>query len=200
MSVDPSAFIAVNVTDTCSVWNLLSSRLLFARAVLSRCHFCCTNFVQYECLYKTRKSYSPEERELRARLQREQAQGQFRPVSIEIADLQQVATMQTVRRVSFGELSSIAFAKRTGQAFLTDDQKARTVAHENLASQHVQTTPHLFGWLVFTGVLSDGDVEQVIAEHSAMKRPLGRYFKEMRERAAERRLALTFVKKEPPPS
>lgn len=189
MSADPSKFHVLNVTDTCAIWNLLSSRLLYSRAVAAHCFFSCTHFVEYECLYKARKSSSPQERELRERMEREQRQGQFKACSIEIEDLQQIGHMRGQRRVSFGELSSIAFAKRTGQAFLTDDQRARKLAHMNLEAQFVQTTPHLFGWLIFTGVLNDSDKEQVLVEHVEMGRPLYRYFAQMYVRAVEQRLA-----------
>ncbi len=84
------------------------------------------------------------------------------------------------KKLGKGELSSIAFAKGTGQAFLTDDQKARKLALEVLPGQ-VQTTPHLFGWLLFEGTLNDSDSASVIAEHEQVNLPLGQYFKEIYE-------------------
>ena len=189
MQVDPSTFRALNVIDSCAVWNLLSSRLLYSRALTARCNFCCTNFVEYECLYKRRSVPSAGDQELRQRMLREQQRGQFQSYSIEIEDLQQIERMQTQRRLSYGELSSIAFAKRTQQAFLTDDQKARKLATDNLEKGAVQTTPHLFGWLVFNGILNDADRDQVIAEHEAMGRPLRPFLERMYVRAVEHRLA-----------
>lgn len=188
MPVDPSTFRVLNVIDSCAVWNVLSSRLLYARALAARCHFCCTSFIEYECLYKPRKVPSPHDQELRERMLRERHRGQFQSYPIEIEDLQQIERMEAQRRLSYGELSSIAFAKRTEQAFLTDDQKARKLADNNLESGAVQTTPHLFGWLVFNGVLNDTDRDQVIAEHSAMGRPLRPFLEQMYIRAIEHRL------------
>lgn len=50
MPLDPSRFHAVNVSDTCAVWNVLSSATLYSAAVAKGCTFCCTGFVAYECL------------------------------------------------------------------------------------------------------------------------------------------------------
>jgi predicted nucleic acid-binding protein len=169
MQANPRHFHELNVADTCAVWNVLSSRLLYTRAVARKCVFSCTQFVRYECLHKKRKIDSPEDQELRLRLQKEIAQRkQFQCHPIEIEDLQEVAALRTERNLGLGELSSIAFAKRTKQPFLTDDQNARTLAEKVLAPSLVQTTPHLFGWLIFLGVLDDGDKNLVIAEHNAL--------------------------------
>jgi len=51
----------------------------------------------------------------------------------------------------------MVFAKKTNQAFMTDDQKARLLGNDYLGSSRVQTTPHLFGWLFYIGRLSDTD-------------------------------------------
>ncbi|MBI2752327.1 MAG: hypothetical protein HYX46_02260 [Betaproteobacteria bacterium] len=58
MAIDPSTFHLVNVADTCSVWNVLSSARLHAAAKEARCEFCITSFVRYECLTKSRKAPS----------------------------------------------------------------------------------------------------------------------------------------------
>ena len=68
-------------------------------------------------------------------------------------------------RLGKGELSSIAFAKKAGLAFMTDDQKARKLGWLVIARNRIQTTPHLFGWLIFSGELTDSDKDPVIAEH-----------------------------------
>jgi hypothetical protein len=107
---------------------------------------------------------------------------------VDVEDLQDVEILQNRKRLSLGELSSIAFANKTKQAFLTDDQKARRLAERVLQPDHVQTIPHLFGWLLFTGALQDSDKDCVIGEHAAMKRPLGRFFEEMYLSALEQRL------------
>src|SRR5690606_37031569 len=113
---------------TCSIWNVLSSVRLYAAAQEAKCSFCCTQFVIYECLFKQRSNDVPEERELMKRLRRETDQRKIVSYNIDIADLQTVEVLENRRRLSKGELSSIAFAQKTGQAFLTDDQKARKLA------------------------------------------------------------------------
>jgi len=98
---------------------------------------------------------------------------------LNIADLQTVGILEQRRNLGKGELSSIAFAMRTGLAFLSDDQKARKLALEVLTQQLVQTTPHLVGWLFFHNHLTDGDKPAIIADHKAMNRPLAKFFDEM---------------------
>jgi len=188
MQVDPTNFNPLNVTDTCSIWNILSSKLLYARAVVSKCFFCCTEFVRYECMFKKRRYSTPEDQELQSRFRKEEVNGQFLSYGVDLEDLQDVGILQKRKRLSLGELSSIAFAKKTKQAFLTDDQKARRLAEEVLQPDQVQTTPHLFGWMLFTGALQDSDKDDVIKEHSAMKRPLAKFFEEMYLWALQQRL------------
>ena len=86
-----------------------------------------------------------------------------------------------------GELSSIAFAMKIGQAIITDDMKARDLA---TASGHAltQTTAHLFSWLIFKGRLGDSDKADVIAQHEAMGRPLAPHLNRAYEMALQCRL------------
>jgi len=179
MGIDPSQFHTLNVADTCSLWNLLSSRRMYSAAKDANCSFCCTTFVVYECLHKRRASEVPEENELKTRLKREIENSRIVSYSLDVADLQDVAVLESRRKLSKGELSSIAFANKTRQAFLTDDQKARKLAESFLASKMTQTTPHLFGWLIFTGRLSDTDKDEVIGEHEHFIRPLRPHFETM---------------------
>jgi hypothetical protein len=130
-------------------------------------------------LHKERKSASPEDEELKSRLQRERDNKNIIAYSLDVADLQDVAVLESRRRLSKGELSSIAFANKTRQAFLTDDQKARKLSEVVLSSRMTQTTPHLFGWLIFTYKLTDTDKDSVIAEHLRLNRPLKKHFEEM---------------------
>ena len=176
MSIDPSRFCSLNVADTCAVWNVLSSVLLYQTARQAGCSFCCTVFVEYECLHKPRKKPSAEDDELRRRLQRARDNGAFTAHSLDIADLQNVALLENRKRLSKGELSAIAFAMKTCQAFLTDDGAARKLAEGVMERGMVQTTPHLFGWLVFTQRLSDGEKDIVIGQHAGAGRPLGEQF------------------------
>jgi predicted nucleic acid-binding protein len=97
----------------------------------------------------------------------EQRQGRFAVFSCDIDDLQTIVLLQNRQRLGKGELSSIAFAMKNRQAVLTDDQKAKKLAS---AAGHdlVQTTPHLFAWLVCKGVLDGKDKETVIAQHTQL--------------------------------
>jgi len=175
MSIDPSKFHLVNVADTCAVWNVLSSACLRAAAKDARCNFTITSFVHYECLIKPRSSPTEADHELRRRLQAEQRGGSFVAYSCSIEDLQDVKVLENRKRLGMGEISSIAFAMRIGQAVLTDDQKARKLAQ---AAGHslVQTTPHLLSWLIFTRRLGDSDVKVVVNQHKALEGDLAPYF------------------------
>jgi hypothetical protein len=188
MAIDPSSFETTNVVDTCAVWNVLSSRRLYSAALLAHCHFVITTFVQYECLHKRRRVAKASDTELRSRLQTEQSNGHFSPYSCDIDDLQAVALLQNRQRLGKGEISSIAFAMKYRQAVLTDDQKARRLASD-AGHRTVQTTPHLFGWLMFVGRLADHDKDVVIAEHRGLDGILGKYFEEAYLLALQYRLA-----------
>ncbi len=112
MAVDPSKFCLLNVADTCAIWNVLSSQLLYSVARVAGCEFCCTSFVRYECLSKPRKNHDHGDQELQRRLKTKLQQNEIKSYSIEIADLQDVMVLESRKRVSKGELSSIAFAKK----------------------------------------------------------------------------------------
>ena len=175
VAIDPSKFHLVNVADTCSVWNVLSSVLLHGAAKEARCEFCITSFVRYECLLKPRKSSTTAEAELMGRLIKEQARGGFAAHSCDIGDLQSIKLLESRKSLGKGELSSIAFAMKIGQAVITDDKKARRLA-EDSGHALTQTTPHLFAWLIFKGRLGDSDRSTVITQHQAMDRPLAPHF------------------------
>lgn len=176
-AINPSTFHPINVTDTCAVWNVLSSDCLYQAAVAAGCDFCLTDFVQYECVFKRRGALKPTDQALMDRLKKEQSKGRFRSHPSTIADLQRVAQLEQRRRLGLGELSSLAFAMQINQALLTDDQKARMLAQE-VGHPLIQTTPHLFGWLVYSGRLAHGDRKTVVQEHSAMGQILGRHFED----------------------
>ena len=187
MAIDPSQFHLINVADTCSVWNVLSSARLHAAAKDARCEFCITSFVRYECLIKPRKSQTNAEAELRRHLYQQQARGGFAAHSCDIGDLQAIKILESLKRLGKGELSSIAFAMKIGQAVLTDDMKARKLA-ESSGHTLTQTTSHLFSWLVFKGRLVDSDKPIVIMQHQAMERPLAPHFETAYEMALQCRL------------
>ena len=190
MAINPSQFQKLNVTDTCAIWNILSSRLLYTTARNVNCSFCCTKFVQYECLHKPRKINTSEDIELQNRLTQAMQDGQFKSYDLALEDLQEVKILQQRKNLGKGELSSIAFAKRTNQAFLTDDRGARRLAEESMLRHFVQTTPHLLGWLFFINHLSDSDLKPIIKEHKQYNRPLERHFTEMYARALDYRSKL----------
>jgi len=68
MAFDPSNFSFMVITDTCSVWNVLSADAIFRAANLARINFYVTPMVLYECLNKPRKTTTPESDELIRRL------------------------------------------------------------------------------------------------------------------------------------
>jgi predicted nucleic acid-binding protein len=189
MAVDPSVFYTINVVDTCSIWNILSSNLLYNAAMTAKCTFSCTQFVYYECLHKPRQKSSEEDFELQRRYKRERRKGKFSKYHIAIEDLHNIEILERRKKLSKGELSSIIFAKKTQQAFMTDDQGARRLAEQVMDKRKVQTTPHLFGWLIYSDFLSDSDKDQIIKEHKLNGRPLEKHFKKIYLKALELKLA-----------
>ena len=186
--IDIMNFYRFNVIDTCSIWNILSSKLYYQTALAAKCEFSCTKFVMYECLFKPRKSITSVEVELQERLKREQAKGYFCQYPIDIEDLQEIDVLTKRKNLSKGELSSMVFAKKTNQAFLTDDKGARKLASDFMTPEKVQTTPHLVGWLVFDGFLNDAEIELILTEHERSNRPLKKYYQELYIRAMGYRL------------
>lgn len=189
MRLDPSEFYLSNIIDTCSIWNILSSKRLYQVALSAKCLFSCTKFVHYECLHKPRNQISSEEIELMNRLKQEINQNRFQSYDISIEDLQEIEILEKRKSLSKGELSSIVFAKKTRQALLTDDQGARKLAESYIERKHVQTIPHLFGWLFYAGKLVDSDKDPIIQEHSSFNRPLEIYFNKMYEKALQLKLS-----------
>jgi len=168
---DVSKFERLNVADTCSLWNVLASKLLSVTAREAGVQLCCTNFVLYECLHKPGQLRS-ERTELQSRLRRNLADQSITSHAIDIEDLQDVEVLRTRKRVSIGELSAIVFARKTRQAVLTDDIKAQKLARAELGADLVQSTPHLFAWLYFIGRLNDSDKDNVTADLKALARSL----------------------------
>lgn len=180
ISVNVSAFQLLNVADSCAIWNLLSSARLYSSARNAHCHFCCTSFVKYECLVKPRSVLKAYDQAIQQIFRTENSNGRFDDFPLEIDDLRQVEILRRRRNLSMGELSSIAFALKTDQAFYTDDQKARTLAADIIGKDRVQTTPHLFGWMIFVGHLGDSDKPIVLSEHQRFSQgELVGYFEEV---------------------
>lgn len=191
-TVDITNFYKYNIIDSCAVSNILSSKRLYTAAFNAGCRFYCTTFVVYECLYKPAKKDNLTLPEMRGRIKAAMKKGDFTKHSITVEDLQEIEILQKRRNLSKGELSSMVFAKKTGQAFLTDDQKARRLATTYIEQDKVQTTPQLFGWLFYISILSDSDKAEIISEHNSMDRPLEKYLNDIYVWALECRLASNF--------
>jgi predicted nucleic acid-binding protein len=188
MKIDITSFKLINVIDTCSIWNLLSSDKLYMLSKEKGCYFCFTKFVEYECLFKRRKSAKETEIILVEKLKTEISRKNFQPYPISIEDLQNIEVLKAQKNLSKGELSSIVFAKKTNQAFITDDQKARILSELVIGLENTQTIPQLFGWLVYSGVILDTDKKIIINQHIAAERILGKFFEAMFLKALEIRL------------
>ena len=83
-----------------------------------------------------------------------------------LEDLQTVASRSEARKLGRGEIAALALARKLRCAVLTEDRGARRAAPK-VESGPAQTTPHLLGWLLFEGELTDGDVPVVISEHES---------------------------------
>jgi hypothetical protein len=191
MAIDVSKFHRHNVADACAVWNVLSSLLFFSRAKENGVSFVCTRFVVYECLIKQRQKNTENDLILQSRLRQAQKQSDFAVYPLDVSDLQMVAILENRKKLGKGELSSIALAMKIRQAFLTDDQKARKLAAIVMDSPGAQTTPHLFGWLVFINAISDSEKQIVVDEHGRLGRPLKSHFEDTYLEALRCRLMLS---------
>ncbi|NIZ01197.1 hypothetical protein [Thalassospira lucentensis] len=167
-------FPAVASADTCAVWNILSSRTL-SSAIKGRCHLTLAKFVLYECLDKPRKKPS-EDLHLREQLRKEITSGKhFSLHELEIEDIQHlVADVGDIRRFDKGELAALALARKYRSGFITDDRVAKKVGERIVGNLCVRTTPHLVGWLVYCGHLTDGDVKTIISDNDNYRNTQGR--------------------------
>lgn len=188
MRINIKIFNKINIIDSCAIWNILSCNIVYTAAIANGLHFSFTKFVEYECLVRQRSSPSQSDLSLQARLREQLTKGNFKSHSISISDIQEIDILTSRKRLGLGELSSIVFAKKIGQSFLTDDQKARTLASTILGKEKVQTTPHLLGYLFHERHIIDGDLEQIINDHKAHDRPLEPYFRQVYEEALQIRL------------
>ena len=168
MPIDVTSFCLHNVIDTCAVWNLLSSEILYAAAVSEKCHFCMTRFVRYECLSKPRSKEDASQRQLKAMLQEKVARGDFLVHSISLEHLLEDEVLSNRQNLGKGELTTIAFAKLTRQAVMTDDKRARKLSTELVGAAMTQTTCHLFGWLFYIGKFMDHEKQEVMEQHSRL--------------------------------
>lgn len=188
MAFDPRECQVVVIADTCSVWNLLSSRRLFRSARSAGRHFLITPVVLYECLQIARRVVNAEREELLSRFKTARSEGVFAEQGCEIDDLLAVSRDAPVG-LSSGELSCMAAAYKVRTiAFMTDDKQARRFAEEGLRLI-VVTTPKLYAWLHFHRHLSDSDHGDVIREHEIYeRRPLTLFLNKAYEVALQYRL------------
>jgi hypothetical protein len=168
ITVDVSVFAPTSAIDTCSVWNLLSSKMLLGAALRRGRGFAVAAYVRYEALKKPRKkAITTAELAMQGEFRRRLAEGRsFTEVPMSIADLQAVASLPEVRRLGRGEVAALALARKLRAAVLTEDQGARKAA-PNVGVGSAHTTPQLLGWLLYEGELNDVDVAVVISEHEA---------------------------------
>ena len=188
MALDPTKFSKITVTDTCSVWNVLSSSKLYQAAISANVYFCITPMVLYECLHKPRPSITPRKAEMIDRLQKARESNEFQVQPCDLEDLV-LLSQQAPKGLGSGEMSCIATAYRIrGIAFMTDEKKARKFATEKL-ELHVETTPKLYAWLHYHRHLADGDHWEIIHEHEKYEaRPLTEFFQIAYEEALRCRL------------
>lgn len=188
MAIEPTQFSRMVVSDTCSVWNILSSRKLYQAAKTANLYFCITPMVLYECLSKPRSNITTEQSELMTRLENARSLGAFPVQECDLEDLVELA-QKAPRGLGSGEMSCIAMAyKLRTIAFMTDEKKARKFADKKL-SLLVETTPKLYAWLHYRLFLSDSDHQDVIDEHEKYeKMPLTIFFNEAYEKALHYRL------------
>lgn len=172
--INVSKFEKLNVADTCSLWNILASRILYSTAEAVGVRLCSTIFVQYECLHKRARRSWPERDELQKRLRTKVAAGKITFYGLDIQDLQDFEVLKNRKRLSAGELSVIVFAKKTRQAVLTDDVGAQNLAKLELGASLVQSTAHLFAWLYFNSHMGDSDKDQIKADLRSLCRSLKR--------------------------
>jgi hypothetical protein len=182
-----STFKLLNVADTCALWNVLASPLLYRTARAAGISMSATQFVRYECLHK-RGANSPEWNELRKRLRERIAGGEIVFCDIELEDLQEVASLEGRLAISKGELSSIAWAKRTGQSFFSDDKKAKRLAKSAIHDASIQDTPHLCAWLCIQGNIHEHDEGQIRADLKSLGRFLDPHISNAFRSALEIRL------------
>lgn len=188
MNINLTTFNKLNVIDTCAIDNLLSSNTLYKASINAKCNYCYTKYVEYEMFYKERKNLNSNSVNIQNLLKKETKLQRFECHDLSIDDLQELEIMEKRKMLGIGELSSIAYARKINQSFMTDDQGARKLASKILGNSRVQTTPHLLGWLFYTRELIDYDFKIIIQEHESNNRTLSRFFKEAYEESSRIRI------------
>ena len=167
ITVDVRDFAHVSAIDTCSIWNLLSSPRLLGAATRKGRWFVVACYVRYEALEKPRTRPTTAELAMQGDFRKRLAGRQgFAEEPMTLDDLQAVAALPEARKLGRGEVAALALARKLRSAVLTEDRDARKAATK-IGVEPAQTTPHLLGWLLYEGELTDGDVSVVISEHEA---------------------------------
>lgn len=179
MEIDITICKKQNVTDSCAFWNILSSPILQSVLLDNKFDFACTEFVVYECLTKPRTKTNLSDDIIKEKFKNLILKKQVTSYKLSIEDLQDDKILKARMLLGKGELSSIAFAKKVGIPFHTDDQGARKIAKHILGVANVQTTPLMVGWLFYKNHLLDSDLEAIIVDHKNAGRPLAKYFREV---------------------
>ncbi|PQP83255.1 hypothetical protein C0Q44_00540 [Paenibacillus sp. PCH8] len=175
-------FQKIYITDTCSVWNILSSDCLYQASLNANFTFWITPFILYECLTKERKTVTPEDSRLKKKLIDERNNGNFKNIpAVSIEDLQKLNVVENRKRLSKGELTAVAVANQFSElGFITDDKGARTMAEKVLGEGRVKTTPLLLGNLFFHEYLNGSDIDIIMRQHQenvhSKKGNLSQYF------------------------
>lgn len=165
ITLDVRRFNTGNSIDTCAIWNLLSSARLTAAARARQCGFAVAGYVKFEALNKLRTNLTAADSAMQTELRERLSRGQeFREVHLSVADLAVIARLPASRRLGRGEVAAAAAALKIRCALMTDDQKARKLL-SGVGINGIQTTPHLLGWLVYEGALTDGDIPTIITQH-----------------------------------
>jgi hypothetical protein len=115
----------------------------------------------------------------------------FQVVNLTVNDLREIGRLREVRRIGFGELSSIILAAKLRKGFVSDDVKARRLAETQFPEIDTRTIAHLVGWLVFLADLSDSDIGGIVEDSRRLRGEnghLGRYINVCYSRAMELRL------------
>lgn len=175
-----------SVIDTCAILNIFSSEKFYNAIISEKFSFCYTSFVEYETLYKHVKEMTKEVQNQRIKLRQETEKKRFKCEHLSIDDLQEIKILEARRNLGKGELSSIAFAKKISQSFMTDDKGAKKMGEKILGKQKVLTSPRVLGWLYFNRILIDSDHKDIISEHKNSGRNMADIYDEVYKEAIRR--------------
>lgn len=167
-------FPTIVAADSCSIWNILSSKTLTLAVKGAGPHFVLAEYVKYECLGKKRSSIRSHDISVQKILRNELAEKRyFSVMSLDVEDLQLLARSGVHKVIDRGEIAAIALAQKISGGFLTDDYDARMTGEATLGISRARSTPHLVGWLIYSGHLTDGDIPQIIADNDAARNERG---------------------------